>query len=199
MHILCVKYAHDISPFATSWSNDEQTKKGPTCWKCKGTCVRPVQKKLKVHVNGGGDDDITNNASTTTTIETNQNNNIITNQRPCPVCEGRGHLPIKSKYISSQNNKAGVITSRRRRPVGWKEYGHVPSAVRASLRLLDVAANDSSMCDKEDNAPTQEDDNDATAVQLLYNVCHYWCFWSVLSLHTKASKPSHRKRKKRKK
>ena len=153
-----------------SWSNDEQTKKGPTCWKCKGTCVRPVQKKLKVYVSGGDDNNITNNASTTTRIETNQNNNIITNQRPCPVCEGRGHLPIKSKYISSQNNKAGVITSRRRRPVGWKEYGHVPSAVRASLRLLDVAAaNDSSMCDKEDNAPTQ-DYNDATeyAISLLF-------------------------------
>ena len=122
-----------------------------------------MQKKFKVYVSGDGDDDddddITNNASTTTRIETNQNNSIITNQRPCPVCEGRGHLPIKSKYISSQNNKAGVITSRRRRPVGWKEYGHVPSAVRASLRLLDVAAaNDSSICDKDDNAPTQEDE-----------------------------------------
>jgi len=83
--------------------------RGPICWKCKGECnLRVLKKKAP------------------------------SNQRICPVCKGNGFLPMKSKYvqsISAEADKSGVITSRRRRPRGWNESGHVPAAVQASLDM----------------------------------------------------------------
>eukprot|EP00986_Skeletonema_menzelii_P010267 scaffold4987_cov135-Skeletonema_menzelii.AAC.7 len=83
--------------------------RGPICWKCKGECnLRVLKKKAP------------------------------SNQRICPVCKGNGFLPMKSKYvqsISAEADKSGVITSRRRRPRGWNESGHVPAAVQASLDI----------------------------------------------------------------
>lgn len=87
--------------------------RGPICWKCKGECnLRVLKKKASIK------------------------------QRTCPVCKGTGFLPMKSKYvqsISADADKSGVITSRRRRPRGWNEVGHVPAAVLASL---DIDAED---------------------------------------------------------
>lgn len=81
--------------------------RGPICWKCKGECNLRILKK-----------------------------NASSNQRTCPVCQGSGFLPMKSKYVQSISvdvDTPGVITSRRRRPRGWTEFGHCPAAVQASL------------------------------------------------------------------
>ena len=80
--------------------------RGPVCWKCKGACRLPL---LKRHNESSG-----------------------SNVRTCPVCKGNGILPIRLKYTKSIGSGGeGVITSRRRRPRGWVEFGHVPAAVQA--------------------------------------------------------------------
>ena len=66
-------------------------------------------------------------------IQQHQQHNSNSNQvRECAVCNGKGYLPIKSKLIQSQN-QVGVITSRRNRPLGWVEFGHMPPSVQAVL------------------------------------------------------------------
>jgi len=64
------------------------------------------------------------------------------NQRICPICNGKGYLPVRSRYLkslkrslsSSEGNAdeiiGGVITARRRRPEGWTEFGHTPPALQ---------------------------------------------------------------------
>ena len=46
---------------------------------------------------------------------------------------------MRSRYTnalnSDTNESGGCITARRRRPIGWKEFGHVPPAVQASSGL----------------------------------------------------------------
>mmetsp|Transcript_12590 Transcript_12590/g.25086 ORF Transcript_12590/g.25086 Transcript_12590/m.25086 type:complete len:487 (+) Transcript_12590:44-1504(+) len=107
--------AVSLSSDAPGWTvkttddNSPAESRGPICWKCKGECNLRVLKK-----------------------------NAPSNQRICPVCKGSGFLPMKSKYvqsISTDLDKPGVITSRRRRPRGWNEFGHVPAAVQASLHI----------------------------------------------------------------
>jgi tRNA1(Val) A37 N6-methylase TrmN6 len=77
--------------------------------------------------------------STTTTEDDTTTNDAddvnIINQRECPICHGIGHLPIKVKYLQSQNALGGVITSRRRRPLEWKEFGHIPPTVQTMLDI----------------------------------------------------------------
>jgi hypothetical protein len=116
-----------LSSDAPGWSSSSSaTDKGPTCWKCRGACFLLTRKKKRIVVPPPG--------STTddTTTKDADNVNII-NQRQCPICHGIGHLPIKVKYLQSQNTLGGVITSRRRRPLGWKEFGHIPPAIQAML------------------------------------------------------------------
>lgn len=67
---------------------------------------------------------------------------IQNNQRICPICNGKGYLPVRSRYLkslkrslsSSEGNTdefiGGAITARRRRPEGWKEFGHTPPALQ---------------------------------------------------------------------
>mmetsp|Transcript_20174 Transcript_20174/g.42391 ORF Transcript_20174/g.42391 Transcript_20174/m.42391 type:complete len:149 (-) Transcript_20174:1385-1831(-) len=125
--------AVSLSSDAPGWSttsNKNDEAKGPTCWKCKGMCILPLQKKQK-------------KKSTNSAVETQQTHqqekqqqpdNKNDDQRTCPVCKGEGHLPIKSKLLQSQSSgNHGAITSRRRRPRMWKEFGHVPPAIQATL------------------------------------------------------------------
>ncbi len=105
--------AVSLSSDAPGWTVEDNSSaaqsRGPICWKCKGECKLRVLKK-----------------------------NAPSNQRICPVCKGNGFLPMKSKYVESisvETDKPGVITSRRRRPRGWNEFGHVPAAVQASLDI----------------------------------------------------------------
>ena len=88
----------------------DKESRGPICWKCKGLCSLRILKK-----------------------------NAPSNQRTCPACKGNGFLPTKSKLISADVDKPGVITSRRRRPRGWNEFGHVPSAVQASGDVASIS------------------------------------------------------------
>ena len=88
-----------------SGGSDTPSTLGPVCWKCKGRSTVPV---VKQHEDG--------------------------ERKRCHVCDGRGSLPVRRKLLDSRDTP-GVITRRRRRPPGWKEGGHVPPAVRASLSL----------------------------------------------------------------
>ena len=90
------------APGWSSGSTDDSKGRGPICWKCKGERELQVLKK-----------------------------NSPSNVRTCPVCKGDGFLPMKSKLIQNSDAGAGVITSRRRRPRGWKEFGHVPASIQA--------------------------------------------------------------------
>ncbi len=93
-----------LSSDAPGWSSGSTDSKGrgPICWKCKGERELQVLKK-----------------------------NASSNVRTCPVCKGDGFLPMKSKLLQNSNAGAGVITSRRRRPRGWREFGHVPASIQA--------------------------------------------------------------------
>ncbi|KAL7539457.1 hypothetical protein ACHAXR_011865 [Thalassiosira sp. AJA248-18] len=127
-------FSSDAPGWSAEQKNDEQ--KGPTCWKCKGMCFRPILKKPKHSVQKSADssthhlDDSASNTNNTTTHQRQ-------NQRTCPVCNGKGHLPIRSKYLQSRT-EPGVVTSRRRRPRGWKEFGHIPPVVQAMLASSDL-------------------------------------------------------------
>ncbi len=97
--------AVSLSSDAPGWSSGSTDSKGrgPICWKCKGERELQVLKK-----------------------------NTPSNVRTCPVCKGDGFLPMKSKLLQNSNaGGAGVITSRRRRPRGWREFGHVPASIQA--------------------------------------------------------------------
>ena len=99
--------AVSLSSDAPGWTPKASGDSGPICWKCKGEGNLQILKK-----------------------------NAPSKTRTCPVCNGCGFLPVKSKYaqsISADADTPGVITSRRRRPRGWMEFGHVPAAVQASL------------------------------------------------------------------
>jgi len=130
-----------LSSDAPGWSSssaggdDALQSGGPTCWKCKGACSLSTmlsRKKVKKVAHGGGS--TSTEDDTTTTNDPDQKRQ----RRECPICRGFGHLPIKAKYLRSHNTPVGgVITSRRRRPLGWKEHGHVPPAIRAMLDDMD--------------------------------------------------------------
>ena len=100
-------------------THQPQVKAGPICWKCKGARTLKIRAQdRKKHT-------------------TQQINSTNSNQRLCPVCNGNGNLPIRSRYINaeSENNVGGSITARRRRPPEWVEYGHIPACVQASSLL----------------------------------------------------------------
>ena len=75
-------------------------------------------------------------AASVAAISFNDNDGEGGERRTCPICGGEGHLPIKARYLASMNDIGGFITSRRRRPDGWIECGHVPPAASASSALL---------------------------------------------------------------
>jgi len=106
---------------AGAQQNNEEVNVGPICWKCKGA------RTLKIRAQNG---------KKQTTYQTSSTNS---NQRLCPVCNGNGNLPIRSRYINaeSKNNVGGAITARRRRPTKWVEHGHIPACVQASSLLSD--------------------------------------------------------------
>ena len=153
------------SPYTScSWSaaehdnNNQHTsitkeRRGPICWKCKGTCSRPQKKDKKMKQKLI----IKQNESSNTEIDTATR---AVPQRPCPVCKGQGRLQIKSKYLQSQTIP-GVITSRRRRPNGWKEFGHVPSSIQAAL-AFDVGSNITS----DDDTKNNNDIDDTNGIDL---------------------------------
>ena len=93
-----------LSSDAPGWSSNstDSEGRGPICWKCKGERELQVLKK-----------------------------NTPSNVRTCPVCRGGGFLPMKSKLLQNSKAEAGVITSRRRRPRGWREFGYVPASIQA--------------------------------------------------------------------
>lgn len=151
-----------------SANNNSSSSRGPTCWKCKGACFLSTmmlsRKKVKA-------------TTTTTTAEddttTYDDADVDTNQRECPICHGIGHLPIKSKYLQSQHQLGGVITSRRRRPLGWKEYGHVPPAIQAILVDMDwtngiLLDNKNVVMDKDYSHSSVSDMSHRAALDLLY-------------------------------
>lgn len=111
-------------------SHAENESKGPVCWKCKGACTLKLRahdrKKQKTEQNTAAS--ATNADIRDTEVE----------QRLCPVCDGKGYLPIRSKYTNATetNGAAGSITARRRRPKGWRDFGHFPAATQACESLI---------------------------------------------------------------
>ena len=151
-----------LSSDAPGWSSsssagdDALQSGGPTCWKCKGarslsTMVSRTKVKAVVPMGGGSTSTTEDDSTTTTTNDPDQK----LRRRECPICRGFGHLPIKAKYLRSQHSTpgGGVITSRRRRPLGWKEHGHVPPAIRAMLDDMDYK---NGIIDRKN---TMDDDN----------------------------------------
>lgn len=128
-----------IASDAPGWSAKNQTEKstnnqnadegnGPVCWKCKGACTL----KLRAH---DRKKQKTERSSVTTSVDINAEED---EQRSCPVCDGKGYLPIRSKYknATETNEAAGTITARRRRPKGWLDFGHFPAAIQACDSLI---------------------------------------------------------------
>ena len=101
--------------------------KGPVCWKCRGACTLALRaqdrKKQKTSINADKSEV--------------SDKDCTVNKRACPVCSGRGHLPIRSLLTKSQSGESegGCITARRRRPLGWRGRGHIPPAVQACINL----------------------------------------------------------------
>ncbi|KAL7467936.1 hypothetical protein ACHAXS_008189 [Conticribra weissflogii] len=99
---------------------------------------------------------------------------IPSNQRICPICNGKGYLPVRSRYLKSLKRSSstsegnieegigGAITARRRRPEGWKEFGHTPPAVQVVL-ACDEFHNKGNV---DGDIGNQEDTNDSRQKQI---------------------------------
>ena len=121
----------DASPAATHRTEPQISvqERGPICWKCKGagSLKLRAQDRKKQRINLVASGGILHDGKEMT-------------KRNCPVCNGRGYLPMRSRYTNALNSNVtdssgGSITARRRRPIEWKEFGHVPSAVQACIDL----------------------------------------------------------------
>jgi hypothetical protein len=109
----------------------ESESKGPVCWKCKGACTLKLRaqdrKKQKTGESLSQEPVVRSNA-----VDEKED------KRSCPVCNGKGYLPVRSRYTNAMNesdNNGGSITARRRRPKDWRDFGHVPPAVEACISL----------------------------------------------------------------
>lgn len=148
---------HTVDGSDVSASTSGPGEKGPICWKCKGMgrLALRAQDILQSDISGNkvgkkkqkrlarkrATEDIgtteTSRRATSSATDAVQNDN----KRTCPVCNGRGNLPIRSKFLQTLKKSTndtpygGTITSRRRRPSGWNEFGHVPGAVQAAERV----------------------------------------------------------------
>ncbi|KAL7527804.1 hypothetical protein ACHAWF_002312, partial [Thalassiosira exigua] len=130
--------------------DDDEAGAGPTCWKCrgersllprggKGRRKRPASAASS---SGEGDEGPPLSEEGTTASSSEE-------RRPCPVCGGTGRLPVRAKYLKSRS-EPGAVTARRRRPGGWREFGHVPPAVSASRAAVDDDAGGEAVDDEHD-------------------------------------------------
>ena len=109
---------------------DEQTDgRGPVCWKCKGVCTLKLraQDRKKQKSEQKPFDNVVGSS------------NKDMHQRPCPVCHGKGYLPVRSRFISALDESkktGGSITARRRRPKEWFDFGHTPPVVQACESIV---------------------------------------------------------------
>ena len=160
------------------WSAEQaadEDQKGPTCWKCKGACYIPLfvkkqkQKRPRINIKSSGavnvDVDQQSKNTSTSTSTTDSSTSDKQEHRTCPVCKGAGHLPIRSKFLNSQK-ECGAITSRRRRPRGWMEFGHIPPAVQATLA---VGVSNELMMDEKTSDGTNTEGSDTNTNNPVHN------------------------------
>jgi hypothetical protein len=60
----------------------------------------------------------------------------------CTVCQGVGFLTPKKKEMSSLDSLPGMITSRRRRPDGWKMFGPKAHAISLMESMVTCKGDD---------------------------------------------------------
>lgn len=121
---------NQVCASATHQQGEAETR-GPVCWKCKGACAVKLRaqdrKKQKTEESSSQEPAVGLNVQ-----------DEEENKRSCPVCSGKGYLPVRSRYTNSLNeseNIGGSITARRRRPKGWRDFGHIPPSVEACTSL----------------------------------------------------------------
>lgn len=138
--------SQSLSSDAPGWGDALGKTNGPICWKCKGVghIKRPKRTTQNFMLPEPKEkpDDVSSQYHVH--IDTSME---VTSVNKCPVCHGLKHLPPKFKDTYSRHSHTlGMITSKRRAPPEWKDFGPTAFAfqqmqkfmLRPSLKSIDT-------------------------------------------------------------